>query len=240
MTLESYNAFVHYQSALGVHWKLQAGFFHCVLWSAGALALLAVGLRWKQLAFRGAAYLLFLLGVVMLCFTTIDAVKLGWTPLLNARFVAFVLLSGISAVAAVQLNRHSDRLELWEKEWSGFLGWIAGLLLLGGLTQEIYEGCYFYREALGSYWTRWAQMLISVAWSVYGTALLIAGINRNFKPLRLAALGLLCCTVFKVFLFDLGFLSGPIRMFSLAGLGLALIFISWLYSRYGKGESEEG
>jgi|GEM_PF-916289 len=236
---ESYSAFIHYKAMLGQTWQLQAGFFLSVLWSAGALALLAAGLRWKQLAFRGAAYILFPLGLVMLCFTAIEAVKLGWAPLLNARFAAYVLLSGMSAVAALQLHRHADRLEPWEKDWSGFLGWVAGLLLLGGITQEIYESCYFYREALGSYWTRWAQMFISVAWSVYGTALLIAGINRNFKPLRLAALGLLCCTVFKVFLFDLGFLSGPIRMFSLAGLGLALIFISWLYSRYGKGESEE-
>jgi uncharacterized membrane protein len=36
----------------------------------------------------------------------------------------------------------------------------------------------------------------------------------------------------KVFLFDLGFLNGPSRVLSLGGLGLALIFISWLYSRF--------
>lgn len=238
VTQESYSAFAYYQSTLGPHWKLLAGFFHSVLWGVGALALLGAGLRWKQVAFRGAAYLLILLGFALLGVTAIDAVKLGWPPLLNARFVTFVLLAGMSGLAALQLYRNADRLELWEKDWSGFFGWVAGLLLLGGLTQEIYESCYYYRVALGSYWPRWAQMLISVVWSVYGMVLLIAGINRNFKPLRLAALSLLCLTVIKVFLFDLGFLSGPLRMFSLAGLGLALIFISWLYSRYGKEESE--
>jgi len=240
VSLESYRIFEHYQLSLGSHWKLLAGFFLSALWGIVMQGLLQAGLSRKLVSLRTAAYTLFLLAGALLLFTTLEAIRLGWTPLLNARFASFMLLSGISAAVALQLHRNADRVEPWEVEWSNFFGCLAGTMLLWGITQEVYESCYFYREALGSYWTRWAQMFISVAWSVYGTALLIAGINRNFKPLRLAALGLLCCTVFKVFLFDLGFLSGPIRMFSLAGLGLALIFISWLYSRYGKGESEEG
>ena len=87
---------------------------------------------------------------------------------------------------------------------------------------------------LGGHWGRWAQMTISVAWSVYGASLLVGGINRNFQPLRLVALGVLTATIVKVFLFDLGFLDGVLRMFSLAGLGVALIFISWLYGRYAR------
>jgi len=47
-------------------------------------------------------------------------------------------------------------------------------------------------------------------------------------------LGLLGLTVTKVFLFDLGFLTTSYRILSFGGLGLALIGISWLYSRYGQ------
>lgn len=238
VSLESHSAFAHYKSTLGEHWELQAAFFLSVLWSVCALGLLGAGLRWKQMPVRVFAYLVWGLALGMLVFTTLGTVRLGWAPALNARFIAFLFCGGVGSWAASLLHRHAKALEPGEENTGETLAWLSGLLLLGGLTQEIYESCYFYRVVLGGYWPRWAQMFISVAWSVCGTGLLVAGINRSYKSLRLAALGLLSCTVIKVFLFDLGFLSGLLRMFSLAGLGLALIFISWLYSRYGKEEEE--
>lgn len=83
-------------------------------------------------------------------------------------------------------------------------------------------------------------MGISLVWSVYGSALLIGGINRRSQPVRLSALALLGATVVKVFLMDLGFLDGLARMLSLAGLGVCLVFISFLYSRFGvEGQGRE-
>ena len=67
--------------------------------------------------------------------------------------------------------------------------------------------------------------------------MLVAGIIRSIQPARLAALGLLGFTALKVFLFDLSFLDTPMRILSFGGLGLTLIGISWLYSRYGIGKS---
>ena len=67
--------------------------------------------------------------------------------------------------------------------------------------------------------------------------MLVAGIIRSIQPARLAALGLLGFTALKVFLFDLSFLDTPMRILSFGGLGLTLIAISWLYSRYGIGKS---
>jgi uncharacterized membrane protein len=78
---------------------------------------------------------------------------------------------------------------------------------------------------------------ISLVWTLCGALLLIGGIIRSFQPVRLAALGLLGITVFKVFLFDLQFLDAPLHILSFGGLGLALIFISWLYSRFGIGHN---
>ena len=67
--------------------------------------------------------------------------------------------------------------------------------------------------------------------------MLVAGIIRSIQPARLAALGLLGFTALKVFLFDLSFLDTPMRILSFGGLGLTLIAISWLYSRYGIGRT---
>jgi uncharacterized membrane protein len=75
-------------------------------------------------------------------------------------------------------------------------------------------------------------MSISLVWSVSGAILLMLGISRKYQPLRYVSLGILSLTVFKVFVIDLSFLNGFLRILSLGGLGLSLIFISWLYSRY--------
>jgi len=110
----------------------------------------------------------------------------------------------------------------------------SGLLVLWCLTQEAFETCSFYKLPLGDNWVLWAQMSISLVWSVFAVILLLLGINRRYQPSRYVALGILSLTVFKVFVFDLGFLGGVLRILSLGGLGISLIFISWLYSRYVK------
>jgi uncharacterized membrane protein len=110
---------------------------------------------------------------------------------------------------------------------------MGAIVILGwGMTQETYETCYYLRHALAPDWQRWAEMTISLVWCIYGALLLIAGIARQYRPLRLMALVMLSATVIKVFIFDLGFLDGSLRVLSLGGLGISLIFISWLYSRF--------
>jgi uncharacterized membrane protein len=234
LTQESYNTFDHFQKTFGPHWKLIAFFFISVLWSAGMWVLLRVGVQRSLVLFRVVAYELAVLAGALSLWAALDTTRLGWLPLFNARCGAFVLVALLLAACSALLGRYRDSVTEWEQQMGAILGWAAGALLLWGITQEVYETCFYHRQVLGSHWVRWAQMVVSLAWSVYGAALLVGGINRNFQPLRLAALGLLAVTVLKVFLFDLGFLSGPLRMFSLAGLGLALIFISWLYGRYAR------
>jgi uncharacterized membrane protein len=115
------------------------------------------------------------------------------------------------------------------------LGLAAIVVILWGVTAETYETFRYYRDLLGAHWDRAAQMGISLVWSVGGAFLLAGGVLGRTQPVRLLALALLGVTVFKVFLFDLGFLDTSYRILSFAGLGLALIGISWLYGRYGAG-----
>ncbi|MCL6534656.1 MAG: DUF2339 domain-containing protein [Armatimonadetes bacterium] len=53
----------------------------------------------------------------------------------------------------------------------------------------------------------------------------------------LMGLGMLALTTCKLFLYDLGFLQMPYRALSFAGLGLALIGVAWLYSRFGTADA---
>lgn len=72
----------------------------------------------------------------------------------------------------------------------------------------------------------------SVAWLLTGLALLGLGIWHKNKPVRMAAVGFVGLTIFKVFLFDAGELEGLYRIFSFFGLGVSLIGLSYFYTRF--------
>ena len=73
---------------------------------------------------------------------------------------------------------------------------------------------------------------ISVAWLVYALALLAGGIFFRKTALRYGSLAVLLITVLKVFLGDMGGLTGLYRVASFLGLGLCLVGIGYLYQRF--------
>ena len=72
----------------------------------------------------------------------------------------------------------------------------------------------------------------SAGWLLYGLALMIAGVRLNLRALRLTALALLGLVCLKVFLIDMGKLTGLLRVASFLGLGLVLIGLGALHRRY--------
>ncbi len=73
----------------------------------------------------------------------------------------------------------------------------------------------------------------SGAWLLLGAALMAAGIWRDRRGLRLAALALVAFTTAKVFLVDMSGLAGLWRVVSFLGLGLSLIGLAAFYRRFG-------
>lgn len=232
LTQELYETCRYFRDQLGSPWRVSACLLVAVLWQVFALAILRRGLAIRQGTWRSTAYTVGAISLAILLAAAAVAHDPGWLPFANWRLFAFVVAVWTAATAAVCLQRH--RAEIGESEAAAvpLLGLIAVLLALWGLTQEVYETCYHFRPLLGAHWTLWVQAALSLLWSLFGTGLLLAGIRFRCAPVRHLALGLLGLTVFKVFLFDLSFLGGTLRILSLAGLGVALIFISWLYARY--------
>jgi uncharacterized membrane protein len=72
----------------------------------------------------------------------------------------------------------------------------------------------------------------SAVWIVAALGLLAVGILRGEGLWRKAALAVLAVTVLKVFLYDMGDLTGLLRVASFLGLGLALIGLGFLYRRF--------
>jgi uncharacterized membrane protein len=71
----------------------------------------------------------------------------------------------------------------------------------------------------------------SAVWLAFGVALLIVGIYLRSQPVRLCSAAVVLATVIKVFLLDMGGLTGVWRALSFIGLGLVLMGIGYLYQR---------
>ena len=71
----------------------------------------------------------------------------------------------------------------------------------------------------------------SVVWLAFGVLLLVIGVVLRSQPVRLCSAAVVLLTVGKVFLVDMGGLTGVWRAFSFIGLGLVLVGIGYMYQR---------
>ncbi len=73
------------------------------------------------------------------------------------------------------------------------------------------------------------RSIIAIALAI---GFLLWGISRGSRDWRIASLVMMIAAVAKVFLFDASGLDGLLRIGSFVALGISLIGIGWLYSRY--------
>jgi len=76
--------------------------------------------------------------------------------------------------------------------------------------------------------------LLTVAWGAEGIALVAAGFPLRDRVLRLSGMALLLFCILKLFLYDLRHLETLPRYLSYMVLGLILIAVSWVYTRFGE------
>lgn len=74
----------------------------------------------------------------------------------------------------------------------------------------------------------------SGAWTALAVALMAGGLLGRRRSLRLAALAVMALVTAKVFLIDMGGLTGLWRVLSFLGLGLTLIGLGSLYGRFAR------
>jgi hypothetical protein len=74
--------------------------------------------------------------------------------------------------------------------------------------------------------------LVTLAWGAEGLALLALGLPVRERVMRLSGLALLFLCILKLFIYDLSQLEELARILSFVGLGVALLAVSWAYTRY--------
>ena len=147
-----------------------------------------------------------------------DTQNVGSLPLLNA----VTMVYGAGLFASLRMVRtHS-----FYKILSGIL-----LLTLVSLTiRQLFHGEHL--DYIDSNMSHTEFYSYSIMWLVTGLGLLTYGVMRNNKSCRIAALGFLLLTIGKVFIFDASVLEGLMRVFSFLGLGVSLIGLSMVYTRF--------
>jgi uncharacterized membrane protein len=73
---------------------------------------------------------------------------------------------------------------------------------------------------------------LSIVWGLFALALVIYGIRKKQKYMRLAAIVLFVITILKLFLYDLAESGTLTKTISFITLGVILLMVSYLYNRY--------
>lgn len=200
-------------------------------WAIEAGAVVWVGLRSRREWMRLGGALL-MAGTLVRLFSLgfLDAPS-GFTMVFNARVGATLVIVAVFYALAIAHRR-------WGRELSDqatpeiatlFVG--ANILTILLMSTEI--SFFWQARADADAAANLGRMAsLSLAWGLYGTALIVIGIVRRYAPIRYLAIALLLLTVGKVFLVDLSQLGGIYRIIGFIGLGLFLLLAAWLYQRY--------
>ena len=73
---------------------------------------------------------------------------------------------------------------------------------------------------------------LSILWGAYSLLLIILGIWKNKKHMRIAAIILFGVTLLKLFLYDISQLNTMAKTIVFISLGILLLVISFLYNKY--------
>jgi uncharacterized membrane protein len=188
-----------------------------LVWAAAsaALALLA---RYEDRLFYGAlAYLGLAFLRMLLLAKPEDAFVAQAHP--GAGVPAVLLVAGAAGVLAWRNEEVRTRL-LW---LGGALGVYAATLAILEASEDLGGGvdAAFQRGHTG----------VSCLWGGVGLALLVAGLKRRGRGLRLGGLALFGISLAKLFVYDLAFLSSVARALSFLAVGAVMIVGGFFYQR---------
>ena len=195
-------------------------------WAAAVLTIVLMRFELGR-SFAAAGWALFALGLVAVA-QRIRDVDLRWQSLI---------------IAALAFLR-SWTTDFWSAGFGGNAARVgAGALVVASLFAA--QLLMARRERARLYFSLLATVLLTVilfhevsgrlltmAWGAEGVALLVAGFPLSDRNLRLSGLALFLICILKLFVYDLRELETLYRILSFIVLGLILVSVSWVYTRF--------
>jgi len=214
-----------------------------IAWAAQATILVWLSLRLRMPQFRICSYVVFAAVAVRLLFFDTMVDLRTFTPVINERFLAFVVSIGAMYLTGYLLRQEKE--SLWAREQSAwsvypvFLGaanffsvWLLSAEVWGYFSKQLVALTVEDVQVLGGALRSAQNLSLTALWAVYAVILLVVGIIRRSRPIRLAALGLLAIPIVKVFVYDVFALETVYRIIAFMGLGILLVASGYLYQRY--------
>jgi uncharacterized membrane protein len=119
-----------------------------------------------------------------------------------------------------------SRSGLLKKNIKNGFDYVLYISLLWILSSELINIISLQRLS-GSY-----KLGLSVLWGVYALFLIVMGLAKKKKHLRIGAIALFAITLGKLFLYDIGHLNTIAKTIVFVSLGVLLLIISFLYNKY--------
>lgn len=185
-------------------------------WSVLMLAYLFTGRKWEIADLRLQAYIVGAMTLVR-CWTTDLA-----DPAMAVH--ARIATGGFVAACFYAAQQISPRTAEASTEPHGWQAIDVRARMLLGISGSALVAFLLYLEVSGR--------LLTIAWAIEGIVLLAAGLQLRERILRLSGLALLIACMGKLFAYDLRNLDTPYRIASFLVLGLLLIGVSWVYSKF--------
>jgi hypothetical protein len=199
-------------------------------WAVESAALVWTGLSAGHPRVRQAGLALLAVTAAKALFVDIAQRPDPFILLLNERMLAGASVIAAASVSAWLLREAQETLSEWERPAAAVLTLGANFFALVFVSLDLWD--YMGVAWVGAERESAQQLSLSLFWSVYALAGMSVGIWKRMRPVRLFAIGLLYVAITKVFVFDLGFLEVPFRIVSFFVLGLILMLVSLLYTRF--------
>jgi len=217
-----------------------------VAWATQAAALVWIGIAARSRAVGIGGMVLFfivLMRLIVIDFT-VDLYAESFRVLFNGRFLTALYVAIALGFGSVMVHRGVKRSpdDTFLKVLGVLLFIAAHAVMITALSAEAYDFFEIKRISIPVAQGDadrmidaifYAQRLsLSAIWMVYSAALIVFGIAFKNRTARIFAIALFAMTIFKVFFFDFSLLDRFYRIVSFVGLGVILLAVSFLYTRF--------
>jgi uncharacterized membrane protein len=221
----------------GEMWSMTRECLKTIAWGAVGATLVWLGVVRREAWTRVIGSAVLLIAVLRLLGLELAGPSATYVVVANARILTALILVALLC-GLVRIYRRQD--ETLDSAWHPVtvLLIVANVLGLALLTSEI--TAYWTMQDL-NHFTAFTpsrdshlarEMMVSITWALYATALVVAGIRKQYAPIRYFAIAVFAVTIVKVFAIDLAELDQVYRVLSIVGLGATLLMTSYLYNRF--------
>jgi hypothetical protein len=204
--------------------------FVTVIWAVEAAALVWTGSVQRDRRIRRYGLTLLTLTIARALILDLLTSAATTTLFLNSRTMAGLAVTVAAYVCAWAITKASDDLAAEEHSLPGILALCANIFTILFISSDLWDYSVKRWPAGGT--ASAAQLSLSLFWAAYGLGGVCVGIWKRLRLVRLFAVGLLLLSIVKVVLYDLSSLDTPYRIVSFFALGVVLLIVSLLYTRF--------